>query len=278
MAERVRGVALCFNHEPGVSDAAARLAGLFLGAGVTVGVDGEYTGDPRFDGCAAGYDGCDALITLGGDGTLLRGCRDAVSRGIPVCGINLGHMGFLTSLEAGEAAECVRRLCDGDYTIERRMTVQADAPGAPLALNDCTITRADTSKRILSLEISVDGDQASAFSGDGLVIATPTGSTSYSLAAGGPIVRPDVELMLLTPVSPHALSARPMIVPASSRVTVRVVRASEGRLAMDGLTVGSMSEGESVTVCRGRRDVELIRFARTDFYTRLRSKLTGLSQ
>ena len=102
MAERVRGVALCFNHEPGVSDAAARLAGLFLGAGVTVGVDGEYIGDPRFDGCAAGYDGCDALITLGGDGTLLRGCRDAVSRGIPVCGINLGHMGFLTSLEAGE--------------------------------------------------------------------------------------------------------------------------------------------------------------------------------
>ena len=170
MAERVRGVALCFNHEPGVSDAAARLAGLFLNAGVTVGVDGEYIGDPRFDGCAAGYDGCDALITLGGDGTLLRGCRDAVSRGIPVCGINLGHMGFLTSLEAGEAAECVRRLCDGDYTIERRMTVQADAPGAPLALNDCTITRADTSKRILSLEISVDGDQASAFSGDGLVI------------------------------------------------------------------------------------------------------------
>ena len=276
MSDAARRVALWFNHDPGVIAAAARLAGLLRARGLEARVDTEFAPDPRFEGCGGGFDGCDAMITLGGDGTLLRGCREAVARGIPVGGINMGHVGFLTSLEAGEELACADALATGRMEREKRMTLQADAPGGPLALNDCAITRGPDSRRILSLEVRVNGALVCAYAGDGLVIATPTGSTSYSLAAGGPIAHPDMALMLLTPVCPHALNARPLIVSPDSEVTVEVTRGSEGRWAMDGHSEGTLGPGDRVTVRRGRRDAELLRFGRIDFYERLRSKLTGI--
>ena len=276
MAEKAQRVALWFNHDPGVVSAAARLADLVTDRGLEAHVDAEFARDPRFFRCISGFDGCDVMITLGGDGTLLRGCREAIPRGMAVGGINMGHVGFLTSLEAGEEEKCADALATGLWQLEKRMTISADTPGAPLALNDCAITRGPDSKRILTLEVRVDGALVSAYAGDGLVIATPTGSTSYSLAAGGPIALPGMELMLLTPVCPHALNARPLIVSARSEVAVSVGRDSEGRVAMDGHPAGLLGPGDSVTVRRGACDALLIRFGEVDFYERLRSKLTGI--
>ena len=160
----------CSNVNDRTSEAAVSLLGHFRSRGVNVSVEGRLSSVRGFEQCKCGFDSCDLLITFGGDGTLLSGLQYALRGDVPVLGINMGHVGFLTELEPDDMEKCVDRLISGQYTLEERMLLEADVGGQPMALNDATVTRAPSLRRILTLEVYINGLLAESFSGDGLII------------------------------------------------------------------------------------------------------------
>ena len=228
--------------------------------------------------------GVDLLITLGGDGTLLWGARLVAERGVPVLGINLGHMGFLTSVSLSGIEESLERLFQGDYILDPRSTLEARLVGEDgvehdryLALNDFVIHKRGMA-RVTRLELLVgeEGDQEEigGFTGDGVVLSTPTGSTAYSLSAGGPIVAPAMGCIIVTPICPHTLAVRPLVI--SSRETVTVCpldRAGTLVLTVDGQKEAELSRGESVVIRQAEAMVNLIRIPGQTFFSTLRQKL-----
>jgi NAD+ kinase len=229
-------------------------------------------------------DGVDLLITLGGDGTLLWGARLVAEQDVPVLGINLGHMGFLTSISQGGIEEALERLLKGDYAIDTRSTLDARLVGERgsvharyLALNDFVIHKRGMA-RVTRLELLVGEGEAreeiGGFSGDGVVISTPTGSTAYSLSAGGPIVAPGMGCMIVTPICPHTLSVRPMVISAEETLTVLPLdRAGKLVLTVDGQEKAELSTGESVVVRKAGARVKLVRVPGQTFFSTLRQKL-----
>jgi NAD+ kinase len=221
-----------------------------------------------------------ALLTLGGDGTLLRGARFLDGHQAPILGINLGRLGFLTSCSAEEFEEGVRRFSRGDFVNEKRMALQScaiDRDGVQssewLALNDVVLHKGGFA-RVVKLAVYVDGEPVGTYSADGLIISTPTGSTGYSLSAGGPIVVPTVESILVTPVSPHTLAIRPLVLPPSSEVRVRGDDGPDELLVtVDGQVGATFTGGETLLVRRAPNPVQIVRFPGTTFFTRMRHKL-----
>lgn len=229
----------------------------------------------------------DALFTLGGDGTLLRGARFLNGRTVPILGINLGRLGFLTAC-SGEAFEAgVRRFAAGDFVSEPRMALEScvlDRDGVErcnwLSLNDVVLHKGGFA-RIVKFTVFVDDEAIGSYSADGLVVSTPTGSTGYSLSAGGPIVVPTVESIVLTPVSPHTLAMRPLVLPPQVEVKVRADDGPEEVLVtIDGQVGTTFTDGETLVVRKARDAVQIVRFPGTTFFTRLRRKLGwgGLSE
>ena len=222
----------------------------------------------------------DALLTLGGDGTLLRGARALAGRAVPILGVNLGRLGFLTSCGVEDLEAGVERLARGDYTAERRMALDVralDESGTErqrwFALNDVVLHKGGFA-RMVSLHVAANGESIASYSADGIVIATPTGSTAYSLSAGGPIVYPTVESILLTPISPHTMSVRPLVLPPSAEVTLRAEDGPEELLVtVDGQVGTKFARGETLVVCRSDRAVQIVRFPGTTFFARMRLKL-----
>lgn len=219
-----------------------------------------------------GIDGCDMIISLGGDGTLLSALRDALRLDVPMLGVNMGHLGFLTEIEPKDIDQAVPRLAVGDYTLDERMMLSVR--GSDLcALNEVTVIRAPSSRRILTLAVYVDGRLTQHFAGDGLIVATPTGSTGYSMSAGGAIVSPGVDLMLLTPVCAHTPHAKPIIVPASSKVEVVLQEDCEAALSLDGRLIARLRSGERALIYRAQQSARFIRMGEEQFFERLKSKL-----
>ena len=222
----------------------------------------------------------DALLTLGGDGTLLRGARALAGRAVPILGVNLGRLGFLTSCGVEDLEAGVERLARGDFTAERRMALDVralDESGTErqrwFALNDVVLHKGGFA-RMVSLHVAANGESIASYSADGIVIATPTGSTAYSLSAGGPIVYPTVESILLTPISPHTMSVRPLVLPPSAEVTLRAEDGPEELLVtVDGQVGTKFARGETLVVCRSDRAVQIVRFPGTTFFARMRLKL-----
>ena len=165
----------------------------------------------------------DFIVVLGGDGTMLRAARYAAPQAIPLLGINLGNVGYLTDADRAHAKESITKVLAGDFKIEQRMMLEAHTAksGPHLALNDVAIYRGAVS-RLVECQVSVNGDYMDTFRADGLVVATPTGSTAYSLAAGGPVLKPDAKMMVITPISPQSLSARPVVLPHSDTIKIRL--------------------------------------------------------
>ena len=229
----------------------------------------------------------DALLTLGGDGTLLRGARLLGGRQVPILGINLGRLGFLTSCGADDFELGFRRLVRGDFRAEERMTLDAaalDAAGRErhrwLALNDVVLHKGGFA-RVMRLRVAVNGETIAAYAADGLVVATPTGSTAYSLSAGGPVVVPALDLILLTPVSAHTLAIRPLVLPATAEVTVHAEDGPEELLVtVDGQVGTTFASGETLTVRRAASPVLIVRFPGATFFSRMRRKLgwSGLAE
>jgi NAD+ kinase len=222
----------------------------------------------------------DALITLGGDGTLLRGARLLSGHPAPILGINLGKLGFLTSCSGGEAEAAVRDFAAGRYAAEGRMALVGaalDPDGRErkrwFALNDVVLHKGGFA-RVLRIRVAADGDTIASYAADGIVVSTPTGSTAYSLSAGGPVVAPTVESIILTPVSPHTLAIRPLVLPPTAEIEVQAIDGPEELLVtVDGQVGTTFASGETLTVRRAPHPVAIVRFPGTTFFARLRHKL-----
>lgn len=225
-------------------------------------------------------DDIDALLTLGGDGTLLRGARFLAGRQIPILGINLGRLGFLTSCGVEEMENALSKLASGEFRAEARMTLDARAVAQDgterkrwTALNDVVLHKGGFA-RMVQLRVSANGEAIASYAADGIVIATPTGSTAYNLSAGGPLVVPTVESILVTAISAHTLSVRPLVLPPSAEVAVRGEDGPEELLVtVDGQVGTTFSAGESLVVRRSEKPVLIVRFGGTTFFGRMRRKL-----
>lgn len=222
---------------------------------------------------AEAYRDADFIIVLGGDGTLLNVAREAARRGTPVMGINLGTLGFLTDVERQDAEAAIEKVLSGNYRLEKRMMLEAGIEGREethVALNDFCITRGVFSK-IVSFSVTINQDHIDTFKGDGVIVATPTGSTAYNLSAGGPILKPDAQMVAITPICPHTLHARSTVVSAAD--VVRVELASPCLLSVDGQRGIPLEEGEAVVMRRAPYDAWIIKTQEHGFYDILRSKL-----
>ena len=224
----------------------------------------------------------DLLITLGGDGTLLRGARMVAPHHTPVLGINLGYLGFLTSIQPQAIQSGLADLFDGNYWLDERFTLDArvvgkDGAAGPsyLALNDAVLHKGGFARVIrLAVYVGPEQQQVAAYTADGIIIATPTGSTAYSLSASGPVVHPAVECILATPICPHTLVLRPLVLPATVEITVEVLSSSEElMLTVDGQDGVGLHPKDRLVIARGQATVPLVRFASQNFFETLRRKL-----
>lgn len=218
----------------------------------------------------------DLGMVLGGDGTILRAAEYVRGYGIPLLGVNLGHVGFLAESERSDLAETVARVVARDYTVEERMSIDVKVWFEDRliyhtwALNEAAVEKADR-ERMLEVAVEVDARPISAFGCDGIVMATPTGSTAYSFSAGGPVVWPEVEALLLTPISAHALFTKPLVVAPTSVLAVELVNRTDtpGVLWCDGRRPFDIPSGARVEVTRSPEPVRLVRLNDTPFAERL---------
>jgi NAD+ kinase len=220
-------------------------------------------------------EGAELVLVLGGDGTLLRAAELARPAGVPMLGVNLGRVGFLTEADSDALEETVHRVVERDYQVEERMTVDVTVTvDGTLVANEWALNEASVEKlsreRILDALIEVDGRPVSAFGCDGVLCATPTGSTAYAFSAGGPIIWPDVEALLVVPSNAHAMFARPLVVSRSSVITVTIdPNGSSAVLTCDGLRHVALPKGARVRVVSGRTAVRLARLWPGPFTDRL---------
>jgi NAD+ kinase len=219
------------------------------------------------------------IVVLGGDGSLLGVARLMRERPVPILGVNLGHFGFLTAFSRDELMPMMERVLAGDFQVEQRMTLDVllrrggEALLQPQVLNEAVITQG-AQARIIDVETAVDAQFLCVYRADGLIVATPTGSTAYSLSAGGPIVHPSVGVMVLSPISPHTLTHRPMVLPDTAVVTA-MVRSAHDRvvLTLDGKEGMPLSRDDIVEIRKGKSTVPLVRAANRNYFDVLRSKL-----
>jgi NAD+ kinase len=223
--------------------------------------------------------GTDLAVVAGGDGTLLSVARVAGPLGVPILGVNLGGLGFLTELQPDELFSGLTRVLAGDFTIEERQTLRVRLHrrrGAPIEhalLNDAVITKAALA-RMITLAMRIDGDEVATYTSDGLILATPTGSTAYSLSAGGPILHPSVNALVVAPICPHTMTHRPLVVPGDARVRVTLTSVvEEAYLTLDGQVGYPFRHADAVVVDTHPRPVRLVRVSQRSFFDVLRRKL-----
>jgi len=272
-------VLLVGKRESPRADAAVRRIARFLeGRGVTVVYESATA---RTVGVRPVRDlaGVGLCVVVGGDGTLLAAARSLAGRPVPILGVNLGGLGFMAETGPRHAVARLRQVLAGRHTVGRRMTLEATLlrgrrtrlKGA--ALNDVVIAKSAIA-RMIDLKVTIDGNAVTVYRADGLIVSTPTGSTAYSLSAGGPIIHPEMEALLISPICPHTLSMRPLVVPATAQVEVTL--ASDGSrvyLTLDGQVGQMLDAGDKVRVRRGAAEVLMVRSQRLNYFDLLRRKL-----
>lgn len=221
------------------------------------------------------------VITLGGDGTLIQAARDLVDRHLPLVGINMGTLGYLTQISEGEAiTPMLDSLLEDNYRLERRMMLDGRIVGnanedTSIALNDIVLTRKDV-MQVMKIQVYVNDEFLNEYTADGMIVSTPTGSTAYNLSAGGPIVAPGAELMVLTPICSHSLNSRSIVLSAQDRVQFRVAQRSSGKqmVVFDGDRVVDLCGGEVLEIRRSECYANLIKLKNVSFLDNLRNKMT----
>lgn len=223
----------------------------------------------------------DCILVLGGDGTILKAARTLAGKEIPVLGINLGYLGFLAELEPKSLTAGLDKLIKRQYHIVKRMMLHASVSrnnsviGSFTALNDIVITKGGFA-RMVEYDIYVEDQYASTYIADGLIVSSPTGSTAYSLSAGGPIVSPELELLIFTPICPHTLYARPIIIsPDKSLKAVICSKQSDVMITIDGQCGLELQQDDVISVTKSQYSTRLVRFDDKSFYSILREKLKG---
>ena len=221
----------------------------------------------------------DLLIAIGGDGTMLEAASLVAGSTTPVLGINRGRLGFLADIGQADMLPKVDEVLAGNYQEDQRLYLEvALSSGAKEqtlnALNDVVIQRSETG-RMVDIETTVDGQYVNTHTGDGLIIATATGSTAYALSCGGPIIQPSLDALLLVPVCPHTLSDRPIVIPANSAISLRLARSPRGNVPIfcDGHLLGNLGENQTLSIRASKHRLTLIHPADYDYYRMLRSKL-----
>jgi len=280
---------LCQPHHVALRDILARLRASAEEVGAELVLAADLLAVTGGDGPALEEDpgALDFLLTLGGDGTLLRGARLAGPIDVPVVGCNLGKLGFLTTVPIDRLEELLHRLKDGDYAEERRLALHvgihpADGDSGKAAseptetfyaLNDAVVHKGGFA-RLISMRVWVNEEEIGQYSADGIVVATATGSTAYSLSAGGPILVPSVDALVATPICPHTLAVRPVVVPADATITVEILSRMDGILVtVDGQSGGRLGGGGRVSVKCSPHPVRLIRMPDQNFFSVLRQKM-----
>jgi len=226
------------------------------------------------------YNSCDLIFVLGGDGTLLQAARHVCLYGLPILGINMGRLGFLTEVEISDIDRALNSLICDDYYIERRMMLKArlirhkSADCELIALNDIAIAKASFA-RIIHLKVFINDEFVNYYPADGILVSSPTGSTAYSLSAGGPIISPGMECILITPICPHALNARSIV--TDCRDEIRIVVADKSRdvlLTIDGQEGVPVYKGDAILITKADVETRLVRTGKRSFFNVLRDKLT----
>lgn len=219
------------------------------------------------------------LLVLGGDGTMLNAARLAGERGIPILGVNMGGLGFLTEVQLENLYPCLERVFANDFVLDERLMLKThlhrhgETVAQGTMLNDVVISKG-TLARMIELKIKIQGQFVTNLRGDGLIVSTPTGSTAYSLSAGGPIINPAVQGLILTPVCPHTLTHRPLIVPLNAEIDVTLTSKDDGAMAtLDGQVGVAMTQGDTVEITTSEHRTRLIRFPESSYYEVLREKL-----
>ncbi|WP_428053813.1 NAD(+)/NADH kinase [Candidatus Avelusimicrobium facis] len=268
-----RVLLVCNPSQPAAEQTARRLADFLHTRGVGSHILTDYKTIPQHP--------ADLCVSLGGDGTTLRCARQTAAQGMNVLAVNCGSLGFLSACEADEAEECLRQILQGHYEVSRRILLSCDIvrQGKPmlqkqLAFNDCVIKT--NQPRAFTLQARCNGRELKRFYGDGVIVSTPAGSTAYALAAGGPIVEPDLQVLLLTPICPHSLTQRPLLLQADARLEFTPLFKNDAETAvvsLDGQESFELHAGDSVAVRRSPYWAQLICGGRFDFFGRLRRKL-----
>ncbi len=283
-ADKLRRIGLLANFEKPssravVREAAARIrrAGRAVTAEIQTarlaGLKCETFADP-----AALARQTDLLLVFGGDGTMLRVIRETNGSRAPILGINIGRLGFLTAVSSNDLADALDKIWRGDFVIESRPLMEATGldQGRPFrlsALNDIVISRGAVS-RLIELDVSVNDKALTCYRGDGLIVSSPTGSTAYSLSAGGPIISPGAEVFAITPICAHALSNRAVVISLRSVVRVKLLsKEMETMIAADGQIQVKLAAGDTVTIRRSRRQARLLHPGQTSFFETVRQKL-----
>lgn len=241
------------------------------GLGRDDGLESDLGGGPDLD----------LVLTLGGDGTLLRGARAAGPRGVPVLGCNLGRLGFLTHVGREELGTALAAVAKGEHELEERLALEVRVPPACVpdddptfyGVNDAVLHKSGFA-RLITLRLWADEEEVGHYSADGIIIATATGSTAYSLSAGGPIVVPSMDGLVATPISPHTLAVRPVVFPGTTRLTVELMSGvDELALTVDGQSGCRLSVGDRVHIVRSAHPLRLVRLPGHSFFQVLRRKL-----
>ena len=275
---------------PAAVEAANRLVEGLAAAGIVSVLPAEDlpSVDPRFARMVAPLtkpvrpdEGIELMVVLGGDGTILRAVEWVLEAAIPLLGVNLGHVGFLAEAESSEVDRIVARVVDRSYTVEERFTIEVtlktcdtgEVVWSSYAVNEVSIEKASR-ERMLEVLVEVDGRPLSRWACDGMLVSTPTGSTAYAFSAGGPVVWPGVEAMLVVPLSAHALFARPLVLSPTSTVVVEIVEVSQthGVVWCDGRRSAELRPGMEIEVTRGAHRLRLARLSEAPFTDRLVQK------
>lgn len=242
----------------------------------------DKDGDQRYDFNDMPED-IECVLVLGGDGTLLQAARELLQRHIPLLGINLGTLGFLTSAEKSELPKCLDSVLDDSCSIDERMMLEGVAYHGSekiqmnIALNDVIIARAGFS-RLVELKIYVNGELLSIYNADGIIVSTPTGSTGYSLSAGGPIIFPQTDVIVITPICPHSLQARSLVVSGEDRIMIEIGRRrktqkEEAMVTFDGRSAQELETGDRIEIYKAQETTQLIRLKGRSFYQVLQNKI-----
>jgi len=220
----------------------------------------------------------DIVVSLGGDGTMLAAARLIGGSGKPLMGVNLGGLGFLTEASVEELYPKMEKIISGQYTLDKRMVLRTRILGeenqqAHFAMNDVVLDRGG-SPRVIRVDVTIDGEYFNTYISDGIIVSTPTGSTAYSLSAWGPIVLPSLESIILNPICPHALTVRPTVIPASSKIVLKVhFEDADALLSIDGQETIRIASGATIVIEKGDYHIHLVSLKEHTFFDLLRKKL-----
>jgi NAD+ kinase len=282
MQPAFRRVALVGKQTPEIAQSLRALRDFLRRRGCEVMLERDTAASVGENGAVAGYDeigrSADLAIVLGGDGTMLAAARNLAHHKVPLAGINQGRLGFMTDIALSEMSDSVGAILDGRHTIEERALIEAEIlrGGKQLlctvALNEAVVTKGSQA-RLIEFKLTIDGQYVYRLRADGVIVATPTGSTAYALSAQGPILQPTVRAFALVPLNPHVLSARPVSVSDSSVIEIELVHAVDARAHFDGFALTDLHDGDRLVLKRSADSIRFVHPPGYSYFTMLREKL-----